>query len=251
VAYPSPVLYTAALIDARGDRLPALDQFLKSRVAAECAGSQAPASGWPKRRSPHAALQFVIGANAGDAAGKEAMSDGKRVPLFRELGAWTLVRVANGQIEPAKEVDEAPFRNRVVLIGATHADARDFYATPLGTQSGVMILANAVAGAHAMVEAPELSPFAESVIAIVLFVLFAAIGSRLQLVVTAIIVGVISGIAVMTLAREIGFDSAIRIIALALTLLTLQHLIKAVVGIVVSWRNGLGWRALLVQKSGH
>jgi hypothetical protein len=65
------------------------------------------------------------------------------------------------------------------------------------------------------------------------------------------IVGLISAAAAMIMARQIGFDPAIRIIALALTLYALHHLIKAILGIIAAWRGGQGWRAILVPKTGH
>jgi hypothetical protein len=251
ITYPSPALYGAAVLNAPAGRRGLLDQFLGARAATECGGVPMAATGWPKRRAPDVLLQFVIGASAEDSAGKSTMSAGRRVPLFQQLGAWTLLKVSSSQIEPAGPVDEAPFRGRVVVIGVTHADARDFYATPLGSQPGVMILANAVAGAHAMVDAPEFSAFTETAIAVALFIVFAVIGSQLHLVVATVLVGLMSGVLAMLLARQIGFDPTIRIIALALTLYALHHVIRAVVGIIVAWRGGLGWRAILVGKAGH
>jgi CHASE2 domain-containing sensor protein len=247
--YPSPALYVAA--DAPSERRTALSDFLKAHVAAECGGAPMPQIIWPKRRSSEALLQFVIGADAADAAGKYTMYGRRRVPLFREVPAWTLLNISGDQIEPAGEVDGTPFEGRVVVIGVNHADSRDVYATPLGSQAGVMILANAVAGAHPMVDAPELSPFTESAVAVALFIVFAVIGSKLQIVVTTVVVGLMSGLLVMVMARQIGFDPTIRIIALALTLYALHHVIRAVVAIAVAWRGGLGWRALLIGKTGH
>src|SRR5205823_8542005 len=142
--YPSPALYAAAIVDAPGERRNALDQFLKARLASECGGAVlAVAATWPKRRAGDVSLQFVIGATAEDAAGRSTTSDGRPVPLFRELSAWTLVKVSGNQAEPAGLTEEAPFKRRIVIIGVTHADSRDIYATPLGSQPGVMILANA------------------------------------------------------------------------------------------------------------
>jgi len=173
------------------------------------------------------------------------------VPVFRQLGAWTLLSVSGSEVEPAGVVDDQPFQGRVVLVGVTHADSRDFYATPLGSQAGVMILANAVATAHALADAPEFSIFTESAIAVAFFIVFAIIGSRLHLIVATVLVGLLAGVSAMVMARHIGFDPAIRIIALALTLYALHHVIRAIVGIVVAWRGGLGWRAILAGKTGH
>jgi hypothetical protein len=248
--YPSPALLVAAT-KAGGGRRNDLAQFLTSKIETDCGGAPPRETLWPKRHASDVALQFVIGAGPDDAAGKTTESNGKTVPLFRQLGAWTLLIVAGDRISPAGDIDEAPFRNRVVVIGATHADSRDFYATPLGSQSGAMILANVVAGAPLLVSMRELSVFAESAIAVLLFVVFATIGRQLHLTIATIVVGLLAGVMVVGLSRQIGFDSTIRIVALALTLYALHHVVNSLTGIAIAWRSGVGWRALLARKSGH
>jgi class 3 adenylate cyclase len=52
-----------------------------------------------------------------------------------------IVDLARRGVEPAAD---NPFRERIVLVGATFAESRDAYATPVGAMSGVEIHANMV-----------------------------------------------------------------------------------------------------------
>jgi len=60
---------------------------------------------------------------------------------FTSFPSAVLVQLARSGIRP--EVDN-PFRDKIVLVGATFAESRDFYPTPTGLMAGVEIHANMV-----------------------------------------------------------------------------------------------------------
>jgi adenylate cyclase len=63
-----------------------------------------------------------------------------------------LVQMARSGIEPPAD---NPFRGKIVLVGATFAESRDFYATPVGLMAGVEIQANMV---HTLLSRRVLTP---------------------------------------------------------------------------------------------
>lgn len=246
-AYASPVLYVAAR--ATGRPLDEIDAFLKGRVADDCDGDPPPPPEWPARRTPGVAVQYLVGPHTPNiSAATVVMKDGTRVPVFRNVPAWTLLDVAGANVSSTRNVDASPFERRNVVIGVTHANSRDVNSTPLGSQPGVLILTNSLIASPLLSETPELSQGREIAIVVAIFVVFAAIGSRLHLVIATLSVALLSFLALLALSRQFGFDAAIRIVGIAVTLVALHRLADALAGIVYDWRRGLGWRALLKSK---
>ena len=64
-----------------------------------------------------------------------------RPGAFAAFPAGVLMSLAKSGARP--EADN-PFRGKIVLVGATFAESRDFYGTPMGLMSGVEIQANIV-----------------------------------------------------------------------------------------------------------
>ncbi len=60
---------------------------------------------------------------------------------FTTFPSGTLIQLARSGVRP--EADN-PFRDKIVLVGATFAESRDFYPTPTGLMAGVEIHANMV-----------------------------------------------------------------------------------------------------------
>lgn len=58
---------------------------------------------------------------------------------FATFPSAALVRLARSGVSPATD---NPFRGKIVLVGATFEDSREFYATPVGRMAGVEIHAN-------------------------------------------------------------------------------------------------------------
>jgi hypothetical protein len=110
-------------------------------------------------------------------------------------------------------------RDRVVLIGTTHVDARDSYATPLGQMFGVDILANSAMGSRLVSEQEKVWIDNMTFLAALLFVVLAFIGVRLAtlpatvaIAATLLLFGIASG--------YFGIDAATSYEAIANSLLT-------------------------------
>jgi CHASE2 domain-containing sensor protein len=146
---------------------------------------------------------------------------------------------------PAGEIHPQAFQDRIVVIGVTHANSRDLYATPLGSQSGAVILANSVAAAAAMSDMPEASPVVEITIILGLFVVLALIAYHFQTAPATLIAGPLIVTAALILSRLFGFEVAIRIIAVTVTLFALYEFVNSLVGVIYNWSHGQGWRAML------
>jgi len=244
-AFPSAALAVAAALENQGA---ALKAFLDERIAEECGGSKPKASAWPRQRRLDASLPFAFTDSPKAPTFNALGLDGKPTALLRRIGAWSLVSVSNGQIEAAGEVDPGIFRDRAVLIGVTHADSRDIYATPLGSMPGVVILANSVALAKVITGTPEASPFVKNLLAITFFLIVAFLGIKLQAAPAMVLIGLVGFGTLLLVSQWFGFAAGVEVIALGLTVFALYKIADSIVGIIVDWRAGLGWRAILKDR---
>jgi len=246
VSYPSPALVIAAKFATEGDRSGDLGKFLAGQVDRRCKRLDSePAALWPHRASPDVAIQYMFNANSEEATAKTISYKGGSVALFKQIPAWTLVNYGAEGATPAGEIHPQAFQDRIVVIGVTHANSRDLYATPLGSQPGAVILANTVAAATAMSDMPEASPVTEILIILGIFAVLAFISYQLQWAPAALIAGLITVAAALILSRLFGFEVAIRIIAVTLTLFVLHKFIDSLGGVIYDWSHGKGWRSIL------
>jgi CHASE2 domain-containing sensor protein len=244
-AFPSAALAVTAALENQGA---ALEAFLKAKVAEECGGGKPKAGAWPRQQRLDASLPFAFTDSATAPTFNATGLDGKPTALLRRIGAWSLVRVASGQIEAAGDVDPGIFRDRAVLIGVTHADSRDIYATPLGSMPGVVILANSVALAKVITGTPEASPFVKNLLAITFFLIVAFLGIKLQAAPAMVLIGLVGFGTLLLVSQWFGFAAGVEVIALGLTVFALYKIADSIVGIIVDWRAGLGWRAILKDR---
>ncbi|MFO0993395.1 MAG: CHASE2 domain-containing protein [Hyphomicrobiales bacterium] len=247
-AFPSAALAVAASLENQGA---ALKSFLDRQIETECGGkaSQA-ASSWPQHNRLEAPIPFAFSDSAKTPALNATGTDGKPTALLRRIGAWSLVRVSGDMVEATGEVDAGIFHNRAVLIGVTHADSRDVYATPLGSMPGVTIIANTVALAKVISETPAASLFVRNLLGICFFFIVAFIGIRFQAAPAMILIGLAGVGTSFLVSRWFGFATAVEVIALGLTVFALYKIADSIVGIVVEWRSGRGWRAIFKDRSG-
>ncbi|MGE0240475.1 MAG: CHASE2 domain-containing protein [Parvibaculaceae bacterium] len=245
MSYPSPALVIAARFAGEGDRLGDLGTFLASQVDRRCKRLDAAPDGWPHRVTPDVAIQYMFNAGSEETTVKTVVRGGVPVALFKQVPAWTLVNFGAGGATEAGEIHPQAFADRIVVIGVTHANSRDIYATPLGSQPGAVILANTVAAASAMSGMPEASPTMEIVIILGIFAVLAFISYRLQMAPAIMVAGPLIVATALILSRFFGFDVAIRIIAVTVTLFVLHKFVDSLVGVVYDWSHGKGWRAML------
>jgi CHASE2 domain-containing sensor protein len=245
ITYPSPALVIAAKFAPDGDKTSDLAAFLAVQIDRRCKKLDGKAAGWPHRLTPDVAIQYMFNAAADEATAKTIAYKGSNVALFKQIPAWTLVNFSGGAATPAGEIHPQAFQDRIVVIGVTHANSRDLYATPLGSQPGAVILANSVAAAAAMSDMPEASPGVETIIILGLFTVLAFIAYQLQTAPATLIAGPIIVAAALCLSRLFGFEVAIRIIAVTITLFALYEFVNSLVGVIYNWIHGQGWRAML------
>ncbi len=247
-AFPSAALAVSAALENQGA---ALKSFLDQQIAAECGGRPAlDDGGWPQHRRLEASIPFAFSDTAKSSTLNATDLNGKPTALLRRIGAWSLVRVSGDAVEATGEVDTSIFRDRAVLIGVTHADSRDVYATPLGSMPGVTIIANTVALAKVMSDTPAASPLVKNLLGIAFFLIVAFIGVRFQAAPAVVLIGIVGFSTLFMVSRWFGFATSVEVIALGLTVFALYKIADSIVGIIVDWRSGRGWRAILKDRSG-
>ena len=230
--YPSPQLVAAAARRASGD----LYAYLSQRADEACGKGAGAQPGWPRNPAREAAISFLFGAE-GDAAG-----------LFRRISARTLLDASGAALAPQR-VSDAPFAGRFVIVGASHDEAFDDHMTPLGRMPGAVVAANAVAGAPAILDAAPLGPLGKTGLAMALFAVMAAVSARLRASVAGLLVSLICLAALPLLGRALAPSSALEVVAAALALLAAFAGVQSLIDVVVAWRAGLRWRALLKPRA--
>lgn len=256
LAYPSPQLIAAAI--AAGRAQSDLDRFLDWRARSACARvktadktgeapapkNPGPAPDWPRNPAEEANISFLFSADPGAPMPEIEDAAGRATALMRRIPARTLVD-AQGVALPAARVADAPFAGRFVIVGATHSDTFDEHPTPIGRLPGVVIAANAVAGAPAILSAARIGDAGRTLIALALFAAMALASSRLRAAAASVVVTLICLAAAPLLGRLVAPSSALEIVASALAMLAAFAAAQSLWDIVAGWRSGLRWRVLL------
>jgi CHASE2 domain-containing sensor protein len=254
VAYPSPQLIAAAIAAGRaqGD----LDRFLDWRARSDCASRDksaaaknaaekpGPAPQWPRNPAEEANISFLFSAEPGAHMPEVEDATGRATALMRRIPARTLVD-AQGVALPVARVADAPFAGRFVIIGATHSETFDEHPTPIGRLPGVVIAANAVAGAPAILSAARIGDAGRTLIALALFAAMAFASARLRAAAASVVVTLICLATAPLLGRLVAPSTALEIVASALAMLAAFAAAQSLWDIVAGWRSGLRWRVLL------
>jgi CHASE2 domain-containing sensor protein len=245
VSYPSAALAAAALVLPASPRTDALDGFLAARANSECAGTASlPEPEWPAVRSASVVLPYLLPDRAEARSLFRIVREGRPTVVMRRIPASQLVRVEQGAASLAGEVDSDPFAGRVVLIGASHADTGDIYPTPLGSMPGVMILANSVVQAKAVVDATAMPKWLSNTVLLLLFLTFAYVARKLQGAPSILVIGLMSLAALFAVSRLFSFADGVTIIGVAIPGFALFKLFDSLVHIGMDIPHK-GWRALL------
>jgi CHASE2 domain-containing sensor protein len=243
---PAPPLALLAALDGCA-RCAEMKDYLDARALGECRGDDSePATDWPPFRERIAAIPYAINGD-GEAIGSATIAfDGNSTDLIRRVSAGILVShaAATNQTARAGEIDAEPFKRRIVLIGGTHGGTGDIHMTPFGSMQGAIVIANALAAAKAMIEAPDPGPFKRHALAFVLFVAFVFIAARFEAAPAALVIGLIGIAALALFSRAVGFSGALEAVATGLAAFGLFKLLDSIVGIAHQWRRGRGWRAI-------
>jgi CHASE2 domain-containing sensor protein len=166
-----------------------------------------------------------------------------------------LVRMSAHDIERVAMLSSDPFERRVVLIGASHPDSQDFRRTPLGTMPGVYVLANTVAGARDMLDAPFSPRTTTLLFAVPLFAICAFIG-----VMTRSVAGIPIVAAVVALAAVTGLllelppfaihEGAISAAGALVVVLAMQQTWQLVTKLAAAKSGKSTWRDLVLSDTG-
>lgn len=128
-----PSLALAVLASYAGESADQLSQALKGKSGIQFFLPVSGRGGRIARSEPISLGRLSAAAWRIDFAGPEGS--------FASFPSAALVRLARSGVRP--EWDN-PFRDKIVLVGATFAESRDFYPTPTGLMPGVEIHANMV-----------------------------------------------------------------------------------------------------------
>jgi CHASE2 domain-containing sensor protein len=243
--YPSVALVTAGLMLPSSPGAGTLDEFLASRANEECHGTASlPETAWPAAREASAVLPYLLPDRVDARALFRIEHQGKPSVVLLRIPAGRLVKMEAGRASLAGEVDQEPFAGRVVLIGASHADTGDIYPTPLGSMPGVMILANSVVQAKAIVAKPPMQKWLSNMVLLLLFLTFAYVARKLQGAPSILVIGLVSLAVLFVVSRLFGFADGIAIIGVAIPGFALFKLFDSLVHIGMEMPHK-GWRALL------
>lgn len=239
---PSPQLVAAAVAARPPRPLADLRAFLDARTAAVCAG-RAGEVPWPRNPDPRAAIAFLIDDGPDWANPQFIRRDGRSVPLFRRVSARALMTPTGAVVAPRAVADEL-FRDRFVIIGASHADSLDGHLTPIGFLPGALIVANAVATAPAILSGHPLGAAGATLIALALFGVMWAVTSRLRALASGVVVTLAVLGSLLVLGRLFAPSTAGDIVLAAFGMLAFFSTLQSVYTVGQDWRER-GWRVLL------
>lgn len=241
--FASPQLLAAASAEAPGAAAALLKPFLEAETAARCATAGAPPL-WPRNPEPRATVWFLAGGERGDAAMRMTERAGAVLPVVQRVPVHALLG-ADGALVNPRLVSEALFRNRFVIIGATHADSFDAHMTPAGQMPGAIITANIIATAPATLSAMAVPPALHGVLALAIFAILALLTRKLRaLVAGAVAIGILL-VVLALLGRMVAPTTALDIVLSATALIALYSGLESLLEIAKGVRQGEGWQALL------
>lgn len=241
---PSPQLVATAVASRQPRPLADVRAFTEARTRAICdPDAPAAAAPWPRNPDPRASIPFLIDDGPDWASPQFIRRDGRLVPLFRRISARALM-TASGAVVPPRAVADDLFRDRFVIIGASHADSLDGHLTPIGFLPGALVVANAVATAPSVLSGVPLGRLGATLISLGLFGALMAITARLRALASSVVVAIAVLGSLLALGRIFAPSTAGDIVLAAFGMLAFFSTIQSVYTIGREWRVR-GWRVLL------
>lgn len=119
------------------ETIEATTRYLAHRERPECPPvSRATIAQWVREVPRSAPMQFSFGHSDEPVSVQEVPTAAGTVPALMQ---WSGLQVEKGQ------VSNESFKDRHVIIGASHSQSGDFHDTPAGEMEGMRVLANAIA----------------------------------------------------------------------------------------------------------
>ncbi len=233
----------AALLYAEDKREAELATFLKSRADTDCRKEPEAKLDWPKFEGQGITIPYMVADRADTRSLFRIAKDGKETVVLRRISAGQIVKFDGVNAELAGELDADPFKDRVLMIGATHADTSDFYNTPLGTMPGVLIVANSLIQAKSITDTEPMNWWLSNIFALGLFLIYAAIVRNLQSALALTVIGVVSLFALFIISRLFSFYDGVNVVAVAVPGFALFKLIDSLAQIAVDIPRR-GWRSI-------
>jgi CHASE2 domain-containing sensor protein len=244
ITYPAAALVAGAVfLSPRGKQIP-LESLLADRTAADCRSANPPAPPWPGAHARAATVPFI----APDRSDARPMffraPTGENVQLLRRISAGTIVTAGAAGVKATGDIDPHPFVDRVVLIGASDAGNGDFYNTPFGTMSGVMVIANSVMQTNRILNARPMPTWLRSTTILLAFLSFVAISRRFQGSFATLLISLLSFLLLLIVARLFSLTDGVAVIAATVTCMALAKLLESFLNLALDVPTR-GWRAIL------
>lgn len=242
-AFPSAILVAAALLYPEDGHQADLEAFLKSRAETDCRNEPEAKLSWPKFEGQAITIPYMVADRPETRSLFRIEKDGRQTVVLRRISAGQIVTYDGTTAQLAGELDADPFRGRVTLIGASHADTSDFYNTPLGTMPGVLIIANSIIQAKNITDTQPMSWWLSNIFALALFLIYAVIVRNLQSALALTAIGIVSLIGLFIISRLFSFYDGVNVVAVAVPGFALFKLIDSLAQIAVDIPRR-GWRSI-------
>jgi CHASE2 domain-containing sensor protein len=236
VLLPSPQLVAAALASKQAAGSGCLADYLKPYGSTAFHVTKACDRPWPKNRGAYQALiPYLIGAPS-----KSPASDWLSTNEFR----YQHVRAASLL---ADQVAKSAIEGRVIVVGASYGP--DKMKTPFGVMPGAALIANAIAVAPVILDAPP-RPYTVTVLTLLLAAAYTMIAKTFRAVPAAAIILAISYVWLSLSAFWLNPADAAATASMALILLGAFLGIESMLEIFIAWYRGEGFSALLRKHEG-
>jgi CHASE2 domain-containing sensor protein len=220
------------------ESIEAIGHYLAHREKADCpAVSLGTATQWAQEVPRSAPLQFTFGYRDQSVSVQMVETETGTVPALMQ---WSGLKVQNGQVSTES------FRNRHVIIGASHNQSGDFHDTPAGEMEGMRVLANAIANSAAIKETVATSSILIDFAGVVLGGVIAWAFVRLKAVIAGLATFVMAVGVYALAARIFGAVAAHEVIARAAFMAILAGALVSIKALLEDWLlRRRGWRSLL------
>lgn len=223
------------------EAIEATTRYLAHRERPNCPPvSQATVTQWVREVPRSAPLQFSFGHSDQPISTQVVATAAGHVPALMQ---WSGLQVEKNQ------VSEESFKDRHVIIGASHSQSGDFHVTPAGEMEGMRVLANAIANSAGIKNAIAKTSWPVDLFGILLGALVAWAFVRLKAVVAGLTTFVLAVGAYALATHLFGAVAAHAMITRAAFMAILAGTlvsVKALLEDLVLHRRG--WRSLLGEQ---
>lgn len=237
VLLPSPQLVATALSSNEPAGIGCVVDYLNLYGNTALRGRKTCGRPWPKNRGAYEALiPYLIGAPA-----KSPVSDWLSTNEFRYQHVRAMSVLAD-------QVAKSAIEGRVIVVGASYGP--DKMKTPFGVMPGAALIANAIAVAPVILDAPP-RPYTVIVLTLLLAAGYTVIAKRFRAVPAALIILAISYVWLSLATYWLNPADAATTASMALILLGAFLALESLLEIIIDLARGEGFSALLRKYDGR